>query len=216
VLPLLDQAGGDLNAASKAVAAWYDSAMERVSGWYKRSARNSLFLIGAAVAVALNVDSIEITRTLMRSDDLREAVVQEALAASATGKIGGVQIVKDGVPVTPSPEDVKALIAAGEQLEAKGLPIGFSCLAPAFDAEPDSESAGIRALIDNCMTAAKKTSGGAMILKVIGWLITALALALGAPFWFQLLNRLVDLRGAGTKPLPASGKGGKADGAATP
>jgi hypothetical protein len=57
-----------------------------------------------------------------------------------------------------------------------------------------------------------------MILKVIGWLITALALSLGAPFWFQLLNRLVDLRGAGAKPLSASGKdgkGGKEDGAVT-
>lgn len=215
VLPLLDQADKDLAAASKAVAAWYDSAMERVTGWYKRNARNSLFLIGAVVAVVLNVDSIEITRTLMRSDSLREAVVQEALAASATGKIGGVQIVRDGVPVTPSPDDIKALVAAGEQLEAKGLPIGFSCLAPALDPKAGSDTAGISALVKECVKAAKDTSGGTVILKVIGWLITALALTLGAPFWFQLLNRLVDVRGAGTKPLPASGKDGKGDGAAT-
>ncbi len=33
---------------------------------------------------------------------------------------------------------------------------------------------------------------------ILGWLITAMALTLGAPFWFDLLNKLVSLRGAGT------------------
>jgi hypothetical protein len=32
-----------------------------------------------------------------------------------------------------------------------------------------------------------------------GWLITALAVMLGAPFWFDLLSKLIKLRGAGTK-----------------
>jgi len=34
----------------------------------------------------------------------------------------------------------------------------------------------------------------------IGWLLTALAISLGAPFWFDLLNKLVKLRAAGGKP----------------
>jgi hypothetical protein len=33
-----------------------------------------------------------------------------------------------------------------------------------------------------------------------GWLLTALAAALGAPFWFDLIGRVVNLRGAGAKP----------------
>ena len=39
-------------------------------------------------------------------------------------------------------------------------------------------------------------------INILGWLITALAVSLGAPFWFDLLNRLVKLRGTGTKPKP--------------
>jgi hypothetical protein len=31
-----------------------------------------------------------------------------------------------------------------------------------------------------------------------------LAVSLGAPFWFDLLNRLVDLRGAGRRPDPTA------------
>jgi hypothetical protein len=39
---------------------------------------------------------------------------------------------------------------------------------------------------------------------VVGWLITGLAVALGAPFWFDLLNKLVNLRGSGPRPTPAT------------
>ncbi|MBS1563840.1 MAG: hypothetical protein JST39_05595 [Bacteroidetes bacterium] len=34
----------------------------------------------------------------------------------------------------------------------------------------------------------------------LGWFITALAISLGAPFWFDLLNKIMVLRGAGKKP----------------
>lgn len=36
--------------------------------------------------------------------------------------------------------------------------------------------------------------------KIIGWLITALAITLGAPFWFDLLGKFVNLRTSGDKP----------------
>jgi hypothetical protein len=41
---------------------------------------------------------------------------------------------------------------------------------------------------------------GDWLVKVLGWLVTGLAVSLGAPFWFDLLNRVVDLRGAGRRP----------------
>jgi hypothetical protein len=37
-------------------------------------------------------------------------------------------------------------------------------------------------------------------VTVCGWLITALTALFGAPFWFDLLQRLVNVRGTGTKP----------------
>jgi len=35
---------------------------------------------------------------------------------------------------------------------------------------------------------------------ILGWLITALAASLGAPFWFDLLNRFVNVRASGKAP----------------
>jgi hypothetical protein len=39
---------------------------------------------------------------------------------------------------------------------------------------------------------------------VLGWLITAMAITLGAPFWFDLLSKLISLRGAGTISAPGN------------
>ena len=39
--------------------------------------------------------------------------------------------------------------------------------------------------------------------RIIGWLIAALATVMGSGFWFDLLNKLLNLRSAGTKPPTA-------------
>jgi hypothetical protein len=38
------------------------------------------------------------------------------------------------------------------------------------------------------------------LVTIAGWIITALSALFGAPFWFDLLQRLVNLRGTGSKP----------------
>jgi hypothetical protein len=41
------------------------------------------------------------------------------------------------------------------------------------------------------------------IVAVAGWLVTAVAVSFGAPFWFDLLNKFANLRIAGNKPASA-------------
>jgi hypothetical protein len=43
------------------------------------------------------------------------------------------------------------------------------------------------------------------VAALIGWLTTAFLASLGAPFWFELVGRLVNLRGVGTKPALGGG-----------
>ncbi|WPQ63640.1 hypothetical protein SIO70_02030 [Chitinophaga sancti] len=40
--------------------------------------------------------------------------------------------------------------------------------------------------------------------RILGWLLTAFAISLGAPFWFDLLNKIIQLRGTGPKPVAAN------------
>lgn len=43
------------------------------------------------------------------------------------------------------------------------------------------------------------------LTTIAGWAITALAISLGAPFWFDALGKLARLRTTGAKPKPAEG-----------
>jgi hypothetical protein len=41
------------------------------------------------------------------------------------------------------------------------------------------------------------------LTMALGWLITAFAVSLGAPFWFDLLNKFVNVRASGKAPEEA-------------
>ena len=47
------------------------------------------------------------------------------------------------------------------------------------------------------------------VLVYFGWLATACSALFGAPFWFDMLQRLVNLRGTGPKPKTADGRDDK-------
>ena len=57
LLPLIDEAEGDLKGARANVENWFDDAMERVSGWYKRKAQIIILVAALVVSAALNADS---------------------------------------------------------------------------------------------------------------------------------------------------------------
>ena len=48
-------------------------------------------------------------------------------------------------------------------------------------------------------------SGWAWIMRIVGIALSALALSLGAPFWFDLLGAVANVRNAGKLPAPTSG-----------
>jgi heme oxygenase len=47
---------------------------------------------------------------------------------------------------------------------------------------------------------AKKNLTALTPTQVLGWIFTATAFTLGAPFWFDLLQKFVNVRGAGGRP----------------
>lgn len=54
------------------------------------------------------------------------------------------------------------------------------------------------------MTHAPLSDGWA---RVVGLLVTAVAVSFGAPVWFDLLNKFVNFRAAGVKPQPGGTSG---------
>lgn len=171
VLAALDASGGDLPATRARLEGWYDAAMERVAGRYRRRTQVILFGLGLLVAAGLNVDPLAIGQRLYRDDLLRQAVAAQA--------------------ATLRPGDLKDAPVArlSADLAAFGLPVGWTPPPqPVACAAGRSCIAGLNAL--------------ALAGMVLGWLITAIAATLGAPFWFDLLNRFAAIRST-TKPAEA-------------
>ena len=207
VLAGIDYANGDIAKVRKAVEQWFDGAMDRASGWYKRRTQALLFIIGLFAAVTLNVDSLHILHHLTADKSFREVVVQSAAAQKA--------------PASANASDELATIqlARGE-LDAVSMPIGWEY--------PDGDT-GTPGLWATQFCSAKADAGGAIradcrfgrnpayaIARIgFGWLITALAIMLGAPFWFDVLNRIMIIRSTvkphEKSPEEPSQDGGNAD-----
>jgi hypothetical protein len=78
LLTAVDSAQGDINKAQAMIEAWFDSGMDRVSGWYKRTTHWIIFWIGLAVAIVLNINTITIADYLYRNDTARAALAARA------------------------------------------------------------------------------------------------------------------------------------------
>ncbi|MDQ5836680.1 MAG: hypothetical protein M3379_07870 [Acidobacteriota bacterium] len=182
MLMLIDDAEGDFEKARKNVEDWYDGTMDRVSGWYKRRVHVILLFIGLIVCAAVNADSVNIARALMNEDGLRAAIVGQAEKAAATPLPSPTP-----TPPTPAEQDKAALekiAGVRAQLDATGLPIGWVSTAKVTDPN-DPRLKDPRRYPDSL---------GGWVLKVLGILITALAVSQGAPFWFDLLNKFMVIR----------------------
>jgi hypothetical protein len=212
-----------LATARKNVETWFDDTMDRLSGAYKRKAQMVAFILGFSTAILLNIDSINLATMLWREPTLRQAIVAEAQtyvnqnpSGPATGSTTGTltypadtfsnvrkQIENLTIPVgwfsTPVAYDpnVPCLASAdtrydpvtGIAISLTGIRINTMCY-PIVNALPMNESNWI-----------------GWLTKLLGLLLTGAAAAQGAPFWFDILKRLVNLRSSGTNPSEDQAKG---------
>lgn len=84
VLSALDAAQGDLATAQANIEQWFNNAMDRVSGWYKKKTQMWVFVIGLSLVIFADVDTIAIARRLYTDPAQRSAVV--AIAGGITAK----------------------------------------------------------------------------------------------------------------------------------
>jgi hypothetical protein len=75
---LAEEAGGGVERLRVAIETWFDTGMDRVSGWYKRWTQLWQLGIGLILAIALNINVVTIGLTLWNDIPLRSAIVAEA------------------------------------------------------------------------------------------------------------------------------------------
>ncbi len=168
---------------------WFNDSMDRLSGYYKRRAQLFAFGFGLVLAIFLNIDSVAVIRTLWLEPTTRSAIVAEAQSLES---------------LPEAEESVQDAVAAiDSKLEELTLPVGWTkldeeaCQAVRDDAEVWEV---------NCLVPAETYPTGMpfnflfFLEKIMGFVLSGAAAAQGAPFWFQILKKMVNMRSSGKKP----------------
>jgi hypothetical protein len=179
-------AGNDAQACALAIEQWYDGTMDRINGFYKRNTQWTLLTLGVVLAVICNANLFTITEKLWTSDDARAALNATAQMYSC----------KDGAGCADKNyEDAQSRISG--DLE-NYLPLGYhgvgaywGGLQNQWDRSGSHWRTGLVIL-------------GGWLYCLAGWGMTGIAVSLGAPFWFDAINKLINLRLAGAKPPRSS------------
>jgi hypothetical protein len=171
LLTAIDSAQGDFDRAQANIEAWYDSGMDRVAGWYKRSTQWIIFWIALAIVIGGNIDTIAIATHLYRNDAVRAAIVERARVA-----------------VTDPNDLERGYTQSQAELSSLQLPIGWGAMSSADGAKsPDGRNIPSSSDLPSVLER--------FFVPLLGWLLTALAATLGAPFWFDVLKKVMVIRG---------------------
>jgi hypothetical protein len=215
LLPMIDNAEGKVEMFQQNVAVWFDGAMDRTSGAYKRWIHRLTFWAGFAVAVAFNVNSLQLIDNLWRDPVARAGLVAQAsvTAQNPNGLQGAAASAAAPSPSAAGADAAPECACEGEEKpvdisQALPMPIGWSQDAicslihvPLASVPPSTRPATA------CKTPLR--SGGSTALKLfltlLGLAITGLAVSLGSPFWFGILQSVTNIRATGVKPDRADG-----------
>jgi hypothetical protein len=84
---MADRAQGNVDAMRTAIGVWFDAGMDRVSGNYKRWTQVYCFGFGLLMAMALNIDTLEIARTLWQQPQITHAITTTMSPTDAFGQM---------------------------------------------------------------------------------------------------------------------------------
>jgi hypothetical protein len=189
---IVAESGASVDEVRARLEGWFDGVMDRASGWFKRRMGRWLFAIGVALAALTNADTIEIVRTLYVNPVVRAQMVELAEQRVAERDQAPARAGREGERGGPEREG-----GVGEARSTRSVvESDLASIAPLIGwTERDAR----RLLGRVGETEAPPGAGaivGAWVLKLTGLLMTAVAISAGAPFWFDLVGKLISLRGS--------------------
>ena len=210
---IVNNTSASLQSTRDALAHWFDSEMAHLQGAYKRQIQMVALAVALAVAAAANADTLAVARALWTDRGL----------SSRMADIAGQMI--QGDQNTPASQSLNALVGADRAVAEKRQALDTAKTALTQGKGDQAAVDAAQAALDNAEDARSTTALGAAqdmgslrqalaplpigwttttppfsLPQFLGWCLTALALSLGSSFWFDLLTRFINIRGAGNRP----------------
>jgi hypothetical protein len=178
--------------AQAKIEGWYNDVMDRVSGTYKRKTQVITVIVAFIITIFANADTLQIATRLWTDPTLRAKIVEEAKVRAQMPRPPD-QVPEYQNPDNPKPDEPKVTKTAedkstitDEDRKALGQLISWAA------EKQELEKKGFFEWL-----------GWIIQTHFFGWLLTAIAVSLGAPFWFDTLNKFMNIRSAGKAPKEA-------------
>ena len=176
LIALMADTDNDLTKLRCNIEDWFDEAMERTTGAFKRHAQLWAVLVAAFLTIITNADTLAISQKLWSNPSLRaEAVKLAEQRAEMPRPTVKVEYNDADDPLNPTVAKEPQDSLTDDEQNILGKLIGW-------EKSPTDHSVGD------------------VIRHFPGWFLTIVAVSLGAPFWFDVLNKIMKLRNTGRVP----------------
>lgn len=192
---------------------WFNRSMDRASGVYRRNAKGVAIALGILTAILTNADAFLMVERLSQDTAVRNVIAQSTdqlvsqpsqFAPAVGGDVG-----------QPPTEPIPAPPVEGDFATPNAQPGGTGS-----SQDLQSELAAVQEAVGNVLgdiplplgwsgdNLERQLPEGAnywlMIPRLIfGWLVTGIAISMGANFWFDLLGKVVRVRNTGGNSKPS-------------
>ncbi len=192
------------------IKTWYNDYMDRVSGWFKRKSTRRLLFISIGVSVVFNINFFHLLSSFWQDEDLRNRIVSSAVQTVESGQrpddataINMLSPDNDlGVMSQASFDSLKQVMKTRYEradsiysaIKDSNLPVGWNAKGASWKWQRDPSKNGWLSELQIPRNIWQ------YLVNLLGLTISAIAISRGAPFWFDALNKLVNLRNSGAKP----------------
>ncbi len=184
LMPNMEKAADDMEAKlaeyRKNTEGWFNDVMSQASNWYKTRSQWTAFWIGLLIAISMNIDTINIAQKLWQEPTARAVIVAQAQAEAQNDEPGA----------SVSFDTAKSL----------NFPAGWTTTSL------ETTSCSLISIVDyrfvirsagECLAVTSLpalNNGWGLLVKLFGYLLSAAAAMQGAPFWFDILRKLVGVK----------------------
>lgn len=233
LIDLCARANGDLAKFQELLDRWFKTFEDQLTAWYRQKTQYVVVGLSLFVAVAMNVDTIDIARQLSADPAVRSTLVTQAMQAVKADDVQALMQTDKRDKARTAYQEAIAKREAAER--AAGCPAPAGNEAAAERCASDAELQAVRktevekrdelAVLQKDLEQRVKDRADALATsglmigwkegqfqaslhglrqsfeKLVGLLLSAFALALGAPFWFNVLKSVASVRSVGANML---------------
>ncbi|MFN5443650.1 MAG: hypothetical protein ACK48V_05425, partial [Crocinitomicaceae bacterium] len=210
LLTMLDNSNNDIEIFKSKLENWFDETMHRASGWYKKQSQLITLLIGFSIAVVFNVNTIKLVQQLSRDKEAAKKMTELSVQyvdshKDSTGHLSEKHEAIANSFFLRADSLIKSDFKSANQIIGIGWDYSDS-LKKFCNKKIKNHEKCIQPCVLKKVPIKTNSQKVEFIFSnfnfrtIVGYIITAIAISFGAPFWFDLLSKFVSIRGAGAKP----------------